>query len=73
MSYVNKLEFNNQKKDFIASSYLFYKKHFNYDIFKEISFTEKTKYHISLLGFNVINGIATIKYIIAKLSKSINS
>ncbi len=73
MSYINKLEFNNQKKDFIASSYLFYKKHFNYNILKEVSFIEKIKYHISLLGFNIINGIATIKYIIAKLGRSINS
>lgn len=50
MSYINKLEFNNQKTNFIAKSYCFYKQHFNPKILREISFSEKIKYLLSLLS-----------------------
>lgn len=70
MSYINKQQFGNKKKDFIAMSYHFYKIHFNHDILKEVPFSEKIKYLISLSGFNIINGIAKIKCIYSNIKQS---
>lgn len=73
MCFINKLEFEDKKREFIANSYSFYKKHFNYKILRKLSYSEKIKYLISLSGFSLIYGIATIKFISRKINQSIYS